>query len=489
MQKILFSLEIIKNTDYHNETNLRILLQEVVMALSILIIDDEEHIGITYKKALGKQGIEVRYATEPEEGLLMLRYSPDIVLLDYLMPRLDGLEVLKRITSENPQQIVIMMTAHGSVDQAVIAMKLGAFHYILKPFKLENLLTVIGKAVELINMRKLLKVTDSATESGDFGLLDGKSKVMKTVFKRAEKVASKPKTSVLITGESGTGKEMLARTIHNLSDRKDKLFVALNCSAIPANLLESELFGYEPGAFTGATRRKQGLFEVADGGTVFLDEIGDMPFDLQAKILRFLEASTFNRLGGEREFISVDVRVIAASNKNLEELIKLKQFRSDLYYRLNTFMIEMPSLKTRGDDIITLAMKFIKSFNKEMKVDIKGLSPESAVALKSFHWPGNVRQLRNAIESSIIECEGDYILIENLPPAICAGGEKVTDKIAADFIKSGKPPSLDEVKNAYIIRILGQCKTDQEAADLLNVSRRTITRFKKDVVPSSDSRH
>ncbi|MBU1023747.1 sigma-54 dependent transcriptional regulator [bacterium] len=457
------------------------------MAISILIIDDEEHIGITYKKALGQHGIEVRYATEPEEGLLMMRYSPDIVLLDYLMPRLDGLEVLKRITSENPDQIVIMMTAYGSVDHAVTAMKLGAFHYILKPFKIETLLTHISKAEDLIKMRRLLKVTDSVTDKGDFGLLDGKSKVMRSVFKRAEKVAFKPKTSVLITGESGTGKEMLARTIHELSDRKGKLFVALNCSAIPANLLESELFGYEPGAFTGATRRKLGQFEVADGGTVFLDEIGDMPFELQAKILRVLEDSTFNRLGAEREFISVDVRVIAASNKNLEELIKKEHFRSDLYYRLNTFMIEMPALKIRGDDIIALAMKFIKFFNKEMKIDIKGLSPEAAVALKSYNWPGNVRQLRNAIESSMIECEDNYIQVENLPPTICAGSAKHADSIAAGIIKSGPPPSLDDVKNAYMLRILGQCKTDQEAADLLNVSRRTITRFKKEVLPPGKS--
>ncbi|MFH1514970.1 MAG: sigma-54 dependent transcriptional regulator [bacterium] len=457
------------------------------MAISILIIDDEEHIGITYKKALGQHGIEVRYATEPEEGLLMMRYSPDIVLLDYLMPRLDGLEVLKRITSENPDQIVIMMTAYGSVDHAVTAMKLGAFHYILKPFKIETLLTHISKAEDLIKMRRLLKVTDSVTDKGDFGLLDGKSKVMRSVFKRAEKVAFKPKTSVLITGESGTGKEMLARTIHELSDRKGKLFVALNCSAIPANLLESELFGYEPGAFTGATRRKLGQFEVADGGTVFLDEIGDMPFELQAKILRVLEDSTFNRLGAEREFISVDVRVIAASNKNLEELIKKEHFRSDLYYRLNTFMIEMPALKIRGDDIIALAMKFIKFFNKEMKIDIKGLSPEAAVALKSYNWPGNVRQLRNAIESSMIECEDNYIQVENLPPTICAGSAKHADGIAAGIIKSGPPPSLDDVKNAYMLRILGQCKTDQEAADLLNVSRRTITRFKKEVLPPGKS--
>ena len=459
------------------------------MPLSILIIDDEEHIGITYKKALGQHGIDVKYASEPEEGLLMMRYSPDIVLLDYMMPRLDGIEVLKRITSENPDQIVIMMTAYGSVEHAVNAMKLGAFYYILKPFKLEDLLTVLSKAEELINIRKLLRVTDSATDSGDFGLLDGKSKVMKTVFTRASKVASKPKTSVLITGESGTGKEMLARTIHDLSDRKDKLFVALNCSAIPANLLESELFGYEPGAFTGATRRKQGLFEVADGGTVFLDEIGDMPFELQAKILRFLEDSTFNRLGGERDFISVNVRVIAASNKDLEELIKQKQFRSDLYFRLNTFMIEMPALKLRGDDIIALAMKFVKLFNKEMKIDIKGLSSEAAVALKSYSWPGNVRQLRNAIESSLIECEDNYIQVENLPPAICTGGGKLADDIVSGFIKSGPPPSLDDIKNAYMIRVLGQCKTDQEAANLLNVSRRTITRFKRDIIPEGKSNH
>jgi len=450
------------------------------MALNVLIIDDEEGIGLTYRDLLGELGMEVRFATEPEDGLIMMRYSPDIVLLDYKMPRLDGIEVLKRIREDNPEQIVIMMTAHGSISNAVDAMKLGAFHYIPKPFKIDELMAVIKRAREIIDMRNLLKLTDKAVESGDFGLLDGKSPAMKSVFKRAGKVADKSKTSVLVLGESGTGKELLARTIHNISQRKEKPFVALNCSAIPHNLLESELFGYEPGAFTGANRRQRGSFEVADNGTIFLDEIGDMPFELQSKILRVLESSSFNRLGGANELIKVDVRVIAASNKNLEQMINQKLFREDLYFRLNTFTIEMPPLRDRGNDVIDLAMKFIRMLNKEMKMDIAGLSPQAARAIKSFSWPGNVRQLRNSIESAMIECEDNYIQVENLLSVIQTGKEQQAAKIAGRFLESGTP-TLDEIKRAYIIKVLGQCRTDQDAADLLNVSRRTVTRFKKEI--------
>ena len=450
------------------------------MALNILIIDDDEEIGLTYRNWLEQLGMEVRFATEPEDGLMMMRYSPDIVLLDYWMPRLDGIEVLKRIKESNPEQIVIMMTALGSIEIAVDAMKLGAFHYIMKPFKIDELVAVINKAREIVEMRNLLKLTDHVTESGDFGLLDGKSSVMKSVFKRAGKVAKKSKTSVLILGESGTGKEMLARTIHNLSDRKDKAFVALNCSAIPHSLFESELFGYEPGAFTGANKRKKGAFEVADNGTIFLDEIGDMPFDMQAKILRTLQDNSFNRLGGENELILVDVRVIAASNKDLEQMKKQGLFREDLYFRLNTFTIEMPPLRKRENDIIDLAMKFIRILNVEMKTNIAGLSPEAARVIKSSPWSGNVRQLRNAMESAIIECESDYIQTEDLPYEIRVGGERKADDIAGKFLESGTP-TLDEVKHAYILKVLGQCNTDQEAANLLKVSRRTITRFKNEI--------
>ena len=451
------------------------------MALSILIIDDEIDIGQSYRKLLGDRGMDVKYAVTPEEGLIMMRYAPDIVLLDYKMPRMNGLEVLKNIKNDNPEQIVIMMTAYGNVENAVESMKLGAFHYIQKPFTTDELCAVLENAGDVIEIKRKLELNDRSLKVGDLGYLDGKSTAMRTVYKRAQKVAETRNTAVMILGESGTGKEMLARTIHELSDRAPYSFVAINCSAIPETLLESELFGYEPGAFTGALKRKRGLFEVSDKGTVFLDEISDMPLSLQAKILRVLEDLGFNRLGGPDELIKVDVRVIAASNKNIDELVGANLFREDLFYRLNRFVINMPPLRERGDDIIDLALKFINHFNIELKRNIKGLDQQAFKAIKSFQWPGNVRQLKNAIESAMIECDGDYIRISDLPPIIKHGSSRKAEKIAEDFIRSGLPP-LDEIKNTYILKVLGQCDTDQEAADILGISRRTITRLKKEIV-------
>lgn len=451
------------------------------MVPSVLIIDDEEDIGWSFRKALTERGFDARFAVKPEEGLMLMRYSPDIVLLDYKMPGMNGIEVLKRIREENPEQLVVMMTGYGTIENAVEAMKLGAFHYIQKPFTIHELTPILDRAIEIIEMRRKLLLSSMHVGKGDFGYLDGNSPMMKSVFKRSQKVADKKNTSVLILGECGTGKEMLAKTIHEFSERKNRPFVALNCSAIPENLLESELFGYEPGAFTGAIKRKHGMFEVADQGTIFLDEIGDMPLGLQSKILRVLEDSTFNRLGAEHDEIRVDIRVVAASNRNLEEMIKKGHFREDLFYRLNTFTIVMPPLREREDDSVDLAMKFIHRFNNEMKIDIKGLTAEAARAIRTYNWPGNVRQLRNAIESAMIECESDRITVENLPFAVRAGENGNAHKVAESFFSSGIS-TLEEVKKAYVLRVLGQCKTDQEAADALDISRRTITRMKKEML-------
>ena len=450
------------------------------MALSILIIDDEENIGWAFKRSLGDRGMDVRFAVTPEDGLMMMRFAPDVVLLDYKLPRINGFEVLRRIREDNPEQVIIMMTAYGNVEHAVEAMKLGAFHYIQKPFTADELMPFLDRAREVVDMRQMLRLTEQSTDKGDLGYLDGKSPVMKSIYRRARKVADTPNTAVLILGESGTGKEMLARTIHELSARANNLFVAINCSAIPETLLESELFGYEPGAFTGALKRKRGLFEVADKGTVFLDEISDMPLALQAKILRVLEDQGFNRLGGEEELLKVDARVIAASNRNIEDFISDGHFREDLYYRLNRFTIEMPPLRDRGDDIVELALKFIRQMNDELKRDMKGLDPQAMRVIKSYPWPGNVRQLKNAIESAIIECEGDIIRATDMPLNIRKGTARKTEKIVDDFIKSGIQP-LENIKRAYVLKVLGQCRTDQEAADALQISRRTITRLKQEI--------
>ncbi len=387
----------------------------------ILVVDDEHLIRWSLEQNLKKQGYEVQTAGNGEDALKMVREEqPDLVLLDIQLPGITGLEVLERIKELDDDVIVIMVTAHGGLETAVNAMRLGAFDYISKPFNLDEMAIVIRKALENSALRQ--EVVRLRTEqSKKFGPpnIIGASKQMKAVMAIMEKVAKSEAATVLIQGESGTGKELVAKWIHYQSNRAERPFVAINCAAVPATLLESELFGHEKGAFTDAKAVKKGLFELADGGTVFLDEIGDMELGMQAKLLRFLEDRNFRRIGGARE-MSVDVRIISATNKELLKSIEDKSFRNDLYYRLQVIPIHLSPLRERREDVLLLANYFIENYNREFNKHVKGISKMAEKLLVDYHWPGNIRELKNIIERAIILGNEDTLLLEHLPLEIVA---------------------------------------------------------------------
>ncbi len=380
----------------------------------ILIIEDKESMAQMLKETLELEGYGVIIARDGAEGIKRIKDSKvDAVLTDLKLPKKDGLEVLKTSKEENPLTPVIVMTAFGSIETAVNAMKLGAYDFMTKPLDTDHLLMLIKRSLEnqrLITENMLLK--DELSHQFGMPRIIGKSPVMLAVADNIQKVAP-AKTTVLLLGESGTGKELFARAIHFLSPRKEHPFVPINCAAIPRELLESELFGYEKGAFTGAGEKKLGKFELANNGTVFLDEIGEMDMALQSKVLRTLQEGEIERIGGTN-FIKVDIRIIAASNKDLEAGVTDKTFREDLYYRLSVFPITIPPLRERKDDIPALVEHFISKYSAEMKIAQKNITSDALDSLKSYSWKGNVRELENVIERSLILCEGDTITQEHL---------------------------------------------------------------------------
>jgi DNA-binding NtrC family response regulator len=380
----------------------------------ILIIEDKESMAQMLKETLELEGYGVIIARDGAEGIKRIKDSKvDAVLTDLKLPKKDGLEVLKTSKEENPLTPVIVMTAFGSIETAVNAMKLGAYDFMTKPLDTDHLLMLIKRSLEnqrLITENMLLK--DELSHQFGMPRIIGKSPVMLAVADNIQKVAP-AKTTVLLLGESGTGKELFARAIHFLSPRKEHPFVPINCAAIPRELLESELFGYEKGAFTGAGEKKLGKFELANKGTVFLDEIGEMDMALQSKVLRTLQEGEIERIGGTN-LIKVDIRIIAASNKDLEAGVTDKTFREDLYYRLSVFPITIPSLRERKDDIPALVEHFISKYSAEMKIAQKNITSDALESLKSYSWKGNVRELENVIERSLILCEGDTITQEHL---------------------------------------------------------------------------
>lgn len=384
------------------------------------MVDDEHLIRWSLEQNLKKQGYEVFTAGNGEDALRLVREEqPELVLLDIQMPGIGGLEVLERVKEFDEDIIVIMLTAHGGLETAVNTMRMGAYDYINKPFNLDELSIVIKKALETSDLRR--EVVQLRSEHKKLGppVIVGNSKHMKNVLDMMGKVAKSEASTVLIQGESGTGKELVAKWIHYESSRAEKPFVAINCAAVPATLLESELFGHEKGAFTDAKTAKKGLFELADGGTVFLDEIGDMEMGMQAKLLRFLEDRTFRRIGGAK-VISVDVRIISATNKELLKAIEEKSFRNDLYYRLQVIPIFLPALRERKEDIIQLANFFMEAFGREFNKSVKSISNMAEKMLVEYNWPGNIRELKNVIERAIILGTEDTLLIENLPLEIIA---------------------------------------------------------------------
>lgn len=430
----------------------------------ILVVDDEHLIRWSLEQNLKKQGYEVLTAGTGEDALKMVREDqPDLMLLDVQLPGINGLQVLEKVKEGDEDIVVIMVTAQGALETAVTAMRLGAYDYINKPFNLEEMAIVIKKALETSDLRR--EVASLRSEHKKFGPpnIIGKSKHMGNVLEMMNKVAKSEASTVLIQGESGTGKELVAKWIHYASSRAEKPFVAINCAAVPSTLLESELFGHEKGSFTDAKVTKKGLFELADGGTVFLDEIGDMEVGMQAKLLRFLEDRNFRRIGGTKA-ISVDVRIISATNKDLLKAIEDKHFRNDLYYRLQVIPIYLPPLRERKDDILLLVQHFIEVFNREFNKCVKGVSSMAEKMLVDYGWPGNIRELKNVVERAIILGNEDTLLLEHLPLEIVAKSSASVTPPTTTFKLPPEGVDIEEVEKELIRQALENCDWNQSKA-------------------------
>ena len=410
---------------------------------SILIVDDEDSIRLSLEGILEDEGFRTSFAATGEECLNIIQSEdPDLVLLDIWMPGIDGLETLKKIKQMRPHQLVVMMSGHGSIETAVKATRLGAFDFIEKPLSLEKVLLSIQNAMkigQLVAENKALK----EKIGHDYQMIGNSAAIDQ--LKQQIKMAAPSSGWVLINGENGTGKELVARAIHQQSTRSDKPFVEINCAAIPEELIESELFGHEKGAFTGATAARRGKFDQANGGTLFLDEIGDMSLKTQAKILRILQEHKFDRVGGNRT-IEVDVRVIAATNKNLQEEIQSGDFREDLFFRLNVLPFQVPPLRHRKDDIALLCRHFLHFFCGKESREIKAISEEALAALQAYNWPGNVRELKNLIERLVIMTPGKTIKQSDLPLGI---SQNNLQKEQQNFNSIEMPASYREAKEVF----------------------------------------
>jgi len=381
----------------------------------LLIVDDELNIRRVLVAMLKREGYETTAAADGEQALAVLHRSPvDVVITDLIMPKLGGLELLKRVGTEFPDVPVIMITAHGTVDTAVEAMKAGAFDYITKPFEQDELKKVIVKATRARDLER--QHLHPAAGDAERPPLVGQSAAMRAVYEVISKVADSPST-VLITGESGTGKELVALALHRGSSRRDQPLIKVNCAAIPKDLVESELFGYEKGAFTGAVGSKPGRFELADGGTLFLDEIGEIPVEMQVKLLRALQESEFEHVGGIKT-IRVDVRLIAATNRDLKSLIAEGRFREDLFYRLNVVPIALPPLRERKEDIPPLTQHFVEKYDRRLGKKVERLDPDALEILLGYSWPGNIRELENLMERSVLFADGPVISASQLPESL-----------------------------------------------------------------------
>ena len=445
------------------------------MAATVLVIDDDKMIRSFLETILGEDGYEVLLATTGAEGEATLRAKPvDIVLLDLMLPDEDGISVLRKIKHEEPNVQVVVLTAFGAVESAVEAMRLGAYDYIDKPSDVSKLKLVIKRALDELAMRREIERLRQQSGAYVHGWIVGESKEMHRIAQLVAKVAQGNAT-VLIQGESGTGKEIIARAIHHQSQRADKPFTVINCAAIPADLLESELFGFEAGAFTGAQRRKKGLLEIADRGTLFLDEIGEMKPETQAKILRVLETRTLRRVGGTSD-IKVDVRFIAATNRDLRAAVREGAFREDLYYRLQVMGIDLPPLRERMEDLELFVSTFIDEFNQSMGKNVTGVSQEALAQMKHYHWPGNIRELRNVIERGLVLCDGREIQLGHLPAELC-DGSAIPGRPQAPYADlSTEGTSLEDMvsqlERRLIEEALSKTRGNQtEAAEMLAISR------------------
>lgn len=443
---------------------------------TILVIEDKESMAEMLKETLESEGYKVISARDGVEGIRHLKEGKvDLVLTDLKLPKKDGIDILKASREENQLIPVIVMTAYGSVEIAVSAMKEGAFDFITKPFDTDHLLMLIKRAIETQRLytENILLKEEFASKLG-FPRIIGKSEKITNVAQMVQKVST-TKTTVLLLGESGTGKELFARAIHNLSHRQAYPFVPINCAAIPRDLLESELFGHEKGSFTGADAKKLGKFELADKGTIFLDEVGDMDLTIQSKLLRAIEVGEIERVGAVKA-VRVDVRIVAASNKDLEKAVEERKFREDLYYRLNVFPIRIPPLRERREDIPLLVEYFINKYCLEIKTPLKAVSKEALDILMNYHWKGNVRELENAIERAVILCDGDTITPEHFVLNRQFVFESTKSSLSLEgTLENVAKEALRIAETQRIVNVLKETRGNKSrAAEILHVSYKTL---------------
>jgi DNA-binding NtrC family response regulator len=492
---------------------------------SVLIIEDEEGVRTALVKRLKLHGCHVDAAATGEDGLKRLAEAPaDLILLDYRLPDADGLELLERIRRQWPDTLTVMMTAYTNVDIAINAIRLGAYDYVSKPFSLDEMMVVVDKALEAKRLRsEVERLRTTQAEEFGFEHIVARSPKMTEILTLLKHLAESEARTILLQGESGTGKDLAAKVLHYNSPRRGLPFMNITCTALPETLLESELFGHEKGAFTDARTQKKGLFELADGGTIFLDEIGDMPATLQAKLLRFLEEKTFRRVGGTSDIV-VDVRIIAATNRDLRRLVEEGRFREDLFYRLNIFPVTLPPLRERPEDIALLAEYFVRQYNREFRKEVTGIEPAAQAVMQAYGWPGNVREMRNLMERAMLLASPGRLTVDALPaelkdsvvdPALTAAAGFAADRPGAapsparaapgapvahaatgaarsggTFINFG-PEGIDihEVERLLIERALEHTRGNQSrAAALLHLSRDQLRyRMQKYNLKTSDA--
>ncbi len=451
---------------------------------TILIVDDEKNIRSGLAIAFEDEGYDTLEAEDGQKAwTLVNKRSVDLVITDLRMPVMSGYDLLKKINAAYPTLPVIVLTGHGSIEDAVQAMRDGAVDFFTKPVDLDHLVLTVGKALSnrLVSEqnRQLKAEIETLKKRQGYQKIIGKSAPVVRMMQIIEQVAAS-KASVLVTGESGTGKELVADALHKLSPRSSGPLVKVNCASLSPTLLESELFGHEKGAFTGAVSQKKGRFELADGGTIFLDEIGEIDLSTQVKILRVLQERCFERVGGE-ETISVDVRVVAATNRNLEEEIKKGSFREDLYYRLNVVHIEVPPLRERREDIPLLIADFLETFNKEDGRQVEGFTSAARKAMLAYSWPGNIRELRNTVESCVVLSRGHEIDVDDLPP-------QITSQTGDEEIKIKVGTTLDEAERILILTTIDHCKGNKtRAAEVLGIGRKTLHRKLEEYAGAQDA--
>ena len=445
----------------------------------INIVDDDPKIGELFATVLQRDGYQASHFTSPVVMLEKIDAGdvPDVILADLMMPAMSGTELIQAVRDRDLTVPIIIMTAHSSVQTAVEAMRLGAFHYLQKPVNLEEMRALLAKALDLFQDRKELKeIKRERKQQHDLGKILGNSREVQAVRDTIEALRDIPNTIVLIRGETGTGKNLVAKTIHYNSSWSAGRFLEINCAALPDNLLESELFGYEKGAFTDARAAKPGLLELADGGTLFLDEIDSMSMPLQSKLLQFLESRTFRRLGGTDD-LKVSTRILCATNAALEERVGKKEFRKDLFFRINVVAIKLPALRTMGEDVLVIAAAIIKQFNEELKRNVTGFTADAEKKLIEYEWPGNVRELRNVLERAMIFTRGETL---DAPDLVLLRTEGFEDDAQDGYFRYRSGGSLEDLEHEYIRHVMVANNTSYaEVARILGISKKTLWEKRK----------